>query len=338
MKTSPFVAALVSIMALAPVAARSAPGASGLKVTQRVAGPDGGWDYASFDPHLRRVYVAHGDKVMVIDADSGKASPDFAKGNHLHAVVPVPGMDRVVTTNSGDNTAKVIDARSGALLASIPTAQDADSAAFDRATGLVVVIGGDSGEITLVDPKALKAVGSIKVGGALEFLAPDGKGRVFVNVEDANQIVLIDLKTRKVMAHWPLAGCRRPTGLALVAGGRLVSACGNGVAKILSTADGHDIATLTIGEGPDAVLYDSRRGLALIPSGRAGTLAVIALTGPHANTVIDTVPTQIGARTGTVDPKTGRVWLPTAQYNLPVPAGQRPTTKPGTFEVLVLDR
>jgi DNA-binding beta-propeller fold protein YncE len=338
MKISPLVATLVSIMALAPVAARSAPGASGLKVTQRIAGPDGGWDYASFDPRLRRVYVAHGDNVMVIDADSGKVKPDFTKGNHLHAVVPVPGMDRIVTTNSGDNTAKVIDTRTGAVLASIATAQDADSAAFDPATGTVVVIGGDSGEITLVDPKSLKAVGSIKVGGALEYLAPDGKGRVFVNVEDANQIVLVDLKTRKVMAHWPLTGCRRPTGLALVAGGRLVSACGNGVAKILGTADGHDIATLTIGEGPDAVLYDSRRGLALIPSARTGTLAVIALEGPHANTVIDTVPTQIGARTGAVDPKTGRVWLPAAQYNLPVPAGQRPTTKPGTFEVLVLDR
>jgi len=243
MKISPLIAALVSIMALAPVAGRSAPGVSGLKVTQRIAGPDGGWDYASFDPRLRRVYVAHGDKVMVIDADSGKATPDFAKGNHLHAVVPVPGMDRIVTTNSGDNTAKVIDTRTGALLASIQTAQDADSAAFDPATGTVVVIGGDSGEITLVDPKALKAVGSIKVGGALEYLAPDGKGRVFVNVEDANQIVLVDLKSHKVMAHWPLAGCRRPTGLALVPGGRLVSACANGVAKILNTADGHDIAT-----------------------------------------------------------------------------------------------
>lgn len=338
MKNSPLVAALVSMMALAPVAGRSAPGASGLKVTQRIAGPDGGWDYASFDPRLGRVYVAHGDKIMMIDAGSGKATADFAKGNHLHAVVPVPGMDRIVTTNSGDNTAKVIDTKTGALLASIQTAQDADSAAFDPATGTVVVIGGDSGEITLVDPTSMKAAGSIKVGGALEYLAPDGKGQVFVNVEDANQIVLVNLKSRKVMAHWPLVGCRRPTGLALVPGGRLVSACGNGVAKILSAADGHDIATLAIGEGPDAVLYDSRRGLVLIPSGRTGTLAVIALEGPHANTVIDTVQTQIGARTGAVDPKSGRVWLPAAQYNLPVPAGQRPTTKPGTFEVLVLDR
>ncbi len=339
MKISAFAAAVASLSLLAlGQAARCAPGTSGLKIVQRIPGPDGGWDYASFDPVRRRVYVAHGDRVMLIDADTGKVTADFAKGDHLHAVVPVPGTDRIVTTNSGDSSAKVIDARSGALVASIPAATDTDSAAFDPATGLVVVVGGDSGELTLVDPKALKSTGSIKVGGALEFLAPDGKGKVFINAADTNQIAVVDLKAGKVLAHWPMSGCRRPTGLALVAGGRLVSACGNGVAKILSAADGRDIATLTIGEGPDAVLYDSRRELVLIPSGRSGTLAVIALAGPHANTVVDTVPTQIGARTGTVDPRTGRVWLPTAQYNLPVPAGQRPTTKPGTFGVLVLGR
>jgi DNA-binding beta-propeller fold protein YncE len=329
--------AAFSLQALAP-AAHGAPGASGLKIVQRIPGPDGGWDYASFDPVRRRVYVAHGDKVVMIEADSGKVAVDFAKGDHLHAVVPVPGTDRLVTTNSGDSSAKIINVRTGAVVASIPAAQDTDSAAFDPATGFVIVVGGDSGELTLVDPKAAKAVGSIKVGGALEFLAPDGKGKVFINGEDTNQIVVVDLRARKVLAHWPLTGCRRPTGLALVAGERLVSACGNGVAKILSAADGHDIATLTIGEGPDAVLYDAPRRLALIPSGRSGTLAVIALDGPHANTVVDTVPTQIGARTGALDPKTGRVWLPTAQYNLPVAVGQRPTTKPGTFEVLVLGR
>ena len=329
---------LAALAALAILPAPAFAGPSGLKIIQRIPGPDGGWDYASFDPVRRQVYVAHGDKVMLIEAETGKVKADFAKGDHLHAVVPVPGTDRIVTTNSGDSSAKVIDARSGAMVASIPAAADTDSAAFDPATGLVVVVGGDSGELTLVDAKALKSTGSIKVGGALEFLAPDGKGQVFINAEDTNQIVVVDLKARKVRAHWPLSGCRRPTGLALVAGGRLVSACGNGVAKILSAADGHEIATLTIGEGPDAVLYDAPRRLVLIPSGRSGTLAVIALAGPHANTVIDTVPTQIGARTGAVDPRSGRVWLPTAQYNLPVPAGQRPTTKPGTFEVLVLGR
>lgn len=334
-KRLPIIAALVSL-ALAP--SPTFAGASGLKIVGRIAGPDGGWDYASFDPARRRVYVAHGDAVMMIEADSGKVRADFAKGNRLHAVVPVPGTGRIVTTNSGDSTAKVIDAASGAVLASIPAAPDTDSAIYDPGSGLVVVIGGDSGLVDLIDARAMKKVGEIKVGAGLEFPAADGKGRLYINAVAANQIDVVDLKAGKVTARWPLTGCRGPTGLALVAGARLVTACGSGAAEILSTVDGRDIATLPIGAGPDAVIYDAQRGLALIPSGRSGTLAVIALSGLKANTVIDTVPTQIGARTGALDPKTGRVFLPTAQYVLPAPPGQRPTTKPGTFEVLVLGR
>lgn len=312
-------------------------GVSGLEVKTKIAGPDGHWDLVYFDPQLRRVYIAHGDDVLMIDADSGRVHAGFAKGTHLHAVVPVPGTDRIVTTNSGDKTAKVISAKTGEVLASIPGPADTDSAAYDPATGDVVVIGGDRGEIELIDPRTMKAAGDIKVGGSLEYGVPDGKGRFFVNGEEANDINVIDLKTLKVVGHYAMPGCQRPTGLAYVEGDRLVSSC-QGVAEILSAADGHVIASLPIGAGPDAVMYDPKRHLALIPSGRAGTLAVIALEGPKANTVVDTVPTQLGARTGAVDPKTGKVWLPTATYAPPAQAGGRPTTVPGTFQVLVLDR
>jgi DNA-binding beta-propeller fold protein YncE len=312
-------------------------GASGLEVKAKIAGPDGHWDLVSFDPARRRVYIAHGDDVLTIDADTGRMHAGFAMGSHLHAVVPVPGTDRIVTTNSGDKTAKVIDARSGKVLASIPGPADTDSADYDPSTGDVVVIGGDSGEIELIDPRSMKAAGDIKVGGALEFGVPDGKGRFFINGEEANDIEVIDLKSLKVVGHYSMPGCQRPTGLAYVEGDRLVSSC-QGLAEILSAADGHVIASLPIGAGPDAVMYDPRRHLALIPAGRSGNLAVIALEGPKANTVIDTVPTQLGARTGVVDPKTGKVWLPTATYAPPAQAGGRPTTVPGSFQVLVLDR
>ena len=327
--------ALIAVLLAAALPAIAGP--SGLSVKQRISGPDGHRDYASFDPARRRVYVAQGDSVLMIEADTGKVSPDFAKGSHLHAIVPVPGIDRIVTTNSGDHTVKVIDAKTGALLASIPGPDDADSAVYDPGSGHVVVIGGDDGEVQLIDPKAMKAVGDIKVGGKLEFPAADGKGKLFVNAEDTNEIVVVDLNAGKVTARYAMPGCQRPTGLALVAGDRLVSSC-NGVAEILNAADGRVIASLPIGAGPYAVIYDARRELALIPSGRAATLAVIALTGPKANQVIDTVPTQAGARTGAVDPKTGRVYLPTMRYAPPAQAGGRPTPVPGTFEVLVLDR
>ncbi|HEY1415192.1 MAG TPA: hypothetical protein VGF42_04840 [Caulobacteraceae bacterium] len=328
-------ALLAACLLLAAPAALAGP--SGLAVKAKIAGPDGHWDYTSFDPATRRVYIAHGDDVLMIEADSGRSHPGWAKGSHLHAVVPVPGTDRVVTTNSGDKTAKVIDARTGQILASIPAPPDTDSASYDPATGDVVVIGGDSGEIALIDPKSMKSVGDLKVGGALEFGVADGKGRFFINGEESNAIEVIDLKALKVVGHYAMPGCQRPTGLAYVEGDRLVSSC-QGLAEILSAADGHVIASLPIGTGNDAVMYDPHRHLALIPAGRSGNLAVIALEGPKANTVIDTVPTQLGARTGAVDPKTGKVWLPTANYAAPAQAGGRPTTVPGSFQVLVLDR
>lgn len=331
-------AATLSLAEPTAAADLAGTGASGLKVVSRIAGPDGGWDYASFDPARRRVYVAHGMTVTAIDADSGAVTAAFAQGNHLHAVVPVPGADLIVTTNSGDSSARIISASTGELVASVATAADPDAAIYDPSSGLVLVMGGDSATITFVDPKAAKATGTILVGGALEFAALDHKGRLFVNREDKNDIAVVDLAARKVVATYAMPGCVRPTGLALVAGDRLISACGNGVAKILDAASGREIASLAIGAGPDAVISDPDRALAYVPSGRTGTLAVIALSGPQDNTIIDTVRTDIGARTGALDPKTGRIYLPTADYLPPAAAGQRPSVKPGSFHVIVVGR
>ena len=297
--------AVASLLA-ATVSSPASATPTGLHVVSRIAGPDGGWDYASFDPVRRRVYVAHQNVVVAIDADTGKLNAAFAQGDHLHAVTPVPGTDLIVTTNSGDNTARIISAEDGRLLASIPTAKDADGAQYDPKSGLVVVICGDAGALTLIDPKAMKAVGTIVVGDHLEFGAPDGRGRFFVNVEDKNEVAVIDLAARKVVTRYALPGCERPTGLAYVAGDRVIADCGNGGVNILDASSGRPIATFTVGGFPDAVIYDDKR--------------------------------QVGARTGTVDPWSGRVFLPTAEYRLPAPAGQRPTTKPGTFVVLELDR
>ena len=332
------VCALVFIGGIATACAKTPAGPSGLQVVQHIAGPDGGWDYASFDPARRRVYIAHGSSVMMIDAQTGVVNAAFAPGSHLHAVVPIPGQDRLLTTNSGDNTARIFSAADGALIATIPTAKDPDAAIFDSKSGLAYVMGGDSGVITVVDVKAAKATGSLVVGGALEFAVLDGKGRLFVNREDKGDIAVIDLATLKVTGHYPLTRCGGPTGLAYVAGDRLISVCMTGVAKILDAATGKDIASLKIGARADAVIYDAARGLAYVPSAIPGNLAVIALSGPANNTVIDTVPTQAGARTGALDDKTGRIYLPTADYVAPAVAGGRPTTKPGTFTVLVLDR
>ncbi|MGH6958245.1 MAG: YncE family protein, partial [Caulobacteraceae bacterium] len=190
----------------------------------------------------------------------------------------------------------------------------------------------------LIDPVSRQVAGVINVGGRLEFAAVDGKGRLYVNVESAGQVAAVDLKSHKVLAHYAMKGCERPTGIAWVAGDRVISACGSGVAVVLDAATGRQIATLKIGGFPDAVIYDPVRARAYVPCALNGELYSIALSGPHDNAIVATTATQIGARTGTVDPKTGRIYLPTAQYVLPVPPGQRPTTKPGTFQILVVGR
>jgi DNA-binding beta-propeller fold protein YncE len=328
-------AATSAMLALAPLAAHAA-GDGKLQVVERVNGPDGGWDYASYDAARRRVYVAHGTVVLSLDLATGKLNPAFAPGARLHAVVVVPGHDLLVTTNSGDSTAKILKATDGALLKSLSVAADADGAAYDPATGLVVVINGDSGVLTLIDPIKQEVAGTIQVGDKLEFGQPDGKGRFYVNVEDKGQVAVVDLKARKVVGRYDMAGCQRPTGLAYVEGGRLISSC-SGLAKILDAASGKELASLKIGGFPDAVLYDAGRHLAYVPTALDGKLWVIGLTGKESNAIVDSVPTQQGARTGAVDLKTGRIYLPTAEYG-PMEPGKRPQPKPGTFQVLVLDR
>lgn len=329
---------IVALFAAATAGQAIAAGAGGLHVVGRIPGPDGGWDYVSFDAGHRRVLVAHSDTVLAIDADTGKLTATFATGDHLHAAVAVPGTDLIVTTNSGDNSARIISATDGRQLASIPTADDADGASYDPKTGLVVVICGDAGTLTLIDPKAMKAVGSILVGDHLEFGAPDGRGLFFVNVASKNQVAVVDLAAGKVLRRYGLTDCKRPTGLAYVAGGRVITACADGGIEIASADSGKALASFKVGGFPDAVIYDAARKRAFVPSALGGTLSVIALAGPANNTIIDTIPTQLGARTGAVDPKTGRVYLPTAEYIVPSPPGQRPTTKPGTFVVLEVDR
>src|ERR1700722_20168925 len=271
-----FSAALLAAPLAAPAFASDSPARpTSLHVVGRISGPDGGWDYASFDAAPRRVLVTHVNVVIGIDADTGKLDSTFATGDHLHAAVPVPGTELIVTTNSGDNSARIVSATDGRQLASIPTAKDADGASYDPKSGLVVVICGDAGTLTLIDPKAMKAVGTIVVGDHLEFGAPNGRGLFYVNVEDKNQVAVVDLAARKVLRRYDLPGCVRPTGLAYVAGDRVISDCGNGGVDILDAASGKPIAPFQVGGFPDAVIYDAARKLAFVPSALGGTLSAI---------------------------------------------------------------
>ena len=328
-----WLAAAIGVLIAVPALAGAAS-APNYTLTSRISGPDGGWDYATFDPAKRRVYISRTDGVSALDVDSGVLNGHIADGQGTHKVIPLDDGRRLLVTNRGTNSARLLDASTGALIADIP-APKPDGALFHPHSGLVLVLS-HTGDVTLIDPKAAKAVGTISIGGALEEAAADGD-RAFVNVEDKNEIVAFSVSQRKILETWPLDGCKGPGGLAYAAhAGVLIAACGNGVAKVVRASDGVVVATLPIGGFPDAVIYDSVRRLAFIPCAREGVLEVIAVPDAGHVSLVQTAKTDIGARTGAVDEKTGKVYLPTAKYDMTAAATGRFTTLPGTFVVLVV--
>jgi len=316
--------------------ASAAQAASGYHVVDRIGGPDGRWDYVRVDKANNRVLVTHGSNVMAIDLAT-KAVSSFAPGQILHDAMPVNGGAEVLVTNGGTATAVFVNAKTGATVATVETGKGPDAAAFDPKTGLVLVMDHAGGEVTLVDPKAHKAVGTISVGGDMEAAAVDGAGRAFVNVEDKNQIAVIDIAQKKVLARYPLAGCDGPTGIVYDAADRLLIAACDGTTVVVDPKSGKVVQTLATGKGADGVAFDAKQKLAFVPAGRAGTLSVISFASGKG-VIVDTVPTQVGARTIGLDERTGRLYLPTAKFAAPAMPGGRPTVEPGSFQVLVVGK
>jgi DNA-binding beta-propeller fold protein YncE len=298
-----------------------------------IPGPDGGWDLASVDPIAQRLYVARTDGVMGIDLRRGTVTPVMVPSQRGHAAFAIPGTHEIVSTNGASNTALIFDGLTGKVRATIPTGKKPDAVAFDPRTRTEWIMNPDSGSITVIDRASAKVVATVAVPGSLELGVADGEGRLFVNVEDRNEVAVIDTRRRVLLKRFALPGCEGPTGIAYAPDAKLlVSACANGVA-VVSTRDGRQVAALAIGPRPDGALYDQRRHVALIPSGGDGTLAVIRLSGTPR--VLDRITTAKGSRTAALDPSTGRIYLPAADF-APAVGSDRPKMIPGTFRVLVL--
>ena len=315
--------------------------ASDLKVLSHIpAGGEGGWDYANVDPANHKLYVTRGASVMAFNLKTRVTTLRIAPAAGGHTALPINGGGELLITNGLTQTATIVSAATGALRATIATGPKPDAAVFEPTSGLVIVMGNRTGEMTLIDPRSGVGVGVITVGGALEFAVADGAGRVFVNVQDKGELVAVDIKARKVIGRYKLEGCEDPSGLAYDGARKLLlSACANGVAKVTSAIDGKAIASLTIGPRPDAALYDSVRKIAYIPSGGGeGTLSVIDLDGAGGPKVVQTLRTAPGARLGAIDPRTGHVYLPAAKYAPAATPGGRPSMIPGSFELIEIGK
>ncbi len=305
-------------------------------IVATIAGADGGWDFAAVDPQTNRLFVARSNGVMAVDLATRKVTDLLVEGAGVHGVSPIAGTPYAISANGKSANAVLFDKLSGKVEATFATGQGPDALVVEPKTGLIVIFNGKSHDATLVNVATKSVMGAIALDGKPEVADNDGAGRVFVNIEDKNEIAVIDIGVRKVVATFALNGCDAPTGLAFDAQtGVLISACENEVAKVIDAKSGDEISSLKIGKRPDGVLLDSTRRRAFIPAAD-GTLAVVALRGRDDISVVGVVKTAPGAKTGAVDPSTGAVYLPSAKMLAPEKEGARPKPAPGTFAILVV--
>lgn len=307
-------------------------------IIERIKVPDGGFDYATFDPAANRVYMPRGNFTSVVDPQTNAASV-FANGESNHIALPVPGTNLLVLTQGAKGIIRILDKTNDRVLADLLSGgKNPNSAAYDPVTKLVLVLNKDSGNAAFVDPIAHKIVDTIRISpNVLEFPVADGKGRIFDNIETTAQIAVIDAKQRKVVGTYNMPGCENPSGLAYAPDSDvLISSCRNGMAKVVRASDGTALSTVPIGKGPDAAIYDQKRKLAFIPCGGDGVLEVISLADPAHAAIVQHVQTQAGSRTGTLDPNTGRLYLMASKPDPNAAPGRGAPRLPGSWQVLVV--
>ncbi|WP_157083286.1 YncE family protein [Novosphingobium lentum] len=314
--------------------AAPAPPAMTYRAEASIPLPDGRWDLLSVDADHRRVVIARGDSVSVVDIATGTAR-SIGAIDRGHAALAVPGTHTIAVTSGKDNTLRLLNADDGHEIAKIPVGDDPDAAIWDPAARRIVVMNAKGGTVSVVDPVAIRVETSIAVKPALELAVMIAPGLMAINDEDANEIELVDLTRGVALAPIALNGCEGPTGIAFAPDANLLlSACANGKAALVDVRTRKLVKLLPIGAGPDTALYDAARRRFLVPCGKSATLSVFALNRHGAITPLAPVPTEIGARTGAIGPD-GRIYLPTARF-LPAEAGKRPDMVPGSAHLIVL--
>jgi DNA-binding beta-propeller fold protein YncE len=304
-------------------------------------GGQGSWDYLTVDSATHRLFVPRSTHTLIIDADSGKTLGDVPGQKNAHGVAIVPQVGRgFISDGGGEGAIIIFDLKTYAVLGKITAQPDADGIIYDPSVGRVLVVSGDGGTLMSIkpdiDPASGKIEAPIDLGGKPEFLATDGNGKAYINLEDKDNVAVVDLKARKVIAHWPVAPGGSPVGMAIdTKTHRLFIGCRKPQKMIvMSTDDGKVIADLPIGAGVDATKVDAGQAFA---SCRDGSLAVVGETSPGKFEIVQTVKTPTGARTMGIDTSTHRIYLPTAEFEEPKPgATGRPAMKPGSFMIVVV--
>jgi YVTN family beta-propeller protein len=312
------------------------------KLIRRIpVGAEGGWDYIKVDADAQRLYVARGDHMMIVDEVSGKVLGDIPNTKGIHGTAIASTLGKGYTSNGQASTVTVFDLKTLKPITDIKTTGDnPDSIIYDPETKRVFTMNGRSNNSTVIDATTDKVVGTVDLGGKPEEPALDGRGNMFVNLEDKSSIMEFDTKTLAVKGTWSLAPCDGPSALAAdTKNHRLFAACDKMIA-VFNPDTGKVVATPAIGGDPDGDGFDPGTGL-VFASVREGLLTVIHQDSPDKYSIVGNVNTQFGARTMTLDPKTHHVFTETADFNPaapPTPDNPRPRPQaiPNSFVILEL--
>lgn len=303
-------------------------------------GGAGGWDYLSFDAAHRHLFVSRGDRVLVIDVDQHKQIGTIADTAGVHGIALAPDLQRGFTSNGKNATVTEFDLATLQTVATITgTGLNPDAILYDEPSHHVFTFNGKGRSASVIDPAKGAVIASIALPGKPEFAVSDAAGHVYVNIEDKSELVELDSANNRLLRVWPLPSCESPSGLAIdIRHQRLFSVCDNRVMAITAAGDGHHVASVPIGDGPDAVVFDAAEAMIYSSNGQSGTLTAVHEDSPDHYRVTATIPTQVSARTEVLDPKLHRLYLSAARLGTTRQPNGRPTVEPDSFSILTVGR
>jgi len=339
-----FLRRLLPLVCLAPLAAVQAAGTPHYRITHQLPLPgDEGWDYLIYQQGGHRLFVSHGTRVLVIDADKLSVVGEIADTPGVHGIALAPELNRGYVSAGRSGMVVVFDLTSLARLSEIKvTGENPDAILYDPYSRRVFTFNGRGRNATAIDATTGQVLGTIALDAKPEFSATDGKGHVYVNLEDRSSLAVLDPQKLTVTSVWPLTGCEQPSGLALdAARGHLMPVCGNKVMPVVDAASGKVLGTAPIGAGPDAAAFDPGTELAFASCGE-GKLTVVHIARSGRPEVVQNATTQRGARTMALDLEKHRVFSITADFAPAPPATAeqphpRPAIVPGSVRLLVLE-
>ncbi len=319
---------------------------SGYKVIDRIKiGGDGGWDYLLADPMTGQLFISRGTHVQVMDMERKTITADIPNTNGVHGIALAHEFLKGYASNGRDTSVTVFDLRTYKILNVIKIKGiNPDAIMYDGASKRIFTFNGRSSDATAIDAATDSVVGTVPLDGKPEFAQADGKGKVFVNIEDKSTITEFDAKTLKVLKTWPIAPGEEASGLAIDRDRHLLfSVAGNKKMIVSDYEAGKVVGEAPIGEGPDAAAYDPETKFAFSSNGQDGNVTVVHIEAPDKFTVIDSVATVKSARTMSLDPKTHRIYLSSAEFGkAPEPTKENPRARPpmvpGSFTIIVLGR